>query len=157
MEAYSRTYVRALGAAAGVAADVPEYDLNSRDCHFWSRDGDDDAGAELHAQLKSTVDGLTPIQGGKELSFRLDHDDYDHLRKVVFVPRLLVVVQIPKDPSRWIECRPDDLLLRAAAWWVNLRGYPASASGGKVTVHIPVVQRFHLDALLGNMRSVAER
>lgn len=155
-EDLSVAYAQATGTAIGVTCDRLQRDINGWDVHYRARDTDTADAQQLAAQLKCTVNRLQRVDGGRSVSFTLEVADYDNLRKVpTYPPRLLVVVEVPHhSPTRWVEVRPESLLLRACAWWASLAGEPALAVGQESkTVRIPVDQRFTPSALSANMCS----
>jgi hypothetical protein len=155
-EDLSVAYAFAVATAIGVTCDVPMRDINAWDVLFRAQDTPDADGAQLAVQLKCTVHRLARVDGGRQLSFRLDASDYNHLRKTpAHPPRMLVVVEARHpSPRRWVETSPRDLLLNASAWYVALAGEPGLPAGQDTkTVRIPVHQRFTPTVLLANMRS----
>src|SRR4051812_48797929 len=110
MEAYSRAYAHAIAAAAGVAVWSIEPDINSLDVQFMSPDDAHTAGTSAHVQLKSTGKPLSKSKTPGCLTYWLRHIDYERLRRTTTVPRLLVVLRIPEDPEKWLNCQPDYLV-----------------------------------------------
>lgn len=83
--------------------------------------------------------------------------NYEELRHLDFqVPRILVVVAVPEDVSRWVEQDDERMLLRHCGWWVSLRGRPASSNDHTVRVGIPRDQRFDVAGLRTLMNRIAE-
>ena len=158
MEAYSRAYVHAIAAGAGVAIGDIKPDVNALDVHFLSPDDGDDAGECSHVQLKSTADALPTTDAGAK-RYKLRHVDYDRLRKLTKIPRLLVVLEVPPDVERWLDCGPDSLLLNASARWVSLRGADATtyAPASKIPIDLPAGNLFTPDALRANMGSLDDK
>lgn len=157
MESYSTAWVHAIAASAGVAVGSIKPDINGLDVHFLSPDDGDDAGTCSHVQLKSTADVL-PRNGG-DMTYRLRHVDYDRLRKVTKVPRLLVVLEVPKEPTEWLACSADQLVMNASARWASLRGADATdyAPSSKIPISLPAVNIFTPDALRANMASLDDK
>jgi hypothetical protein len=155
MEAYSRAYVHAIAASAGVAIGSIAPDINGLDVHFLSPDDGDDAGTCSHVQLKSTKDVL-PTNGAGAKRYRLRHVDYERLRRVTKVPRLLVVLQVPADADDWLDCGAEALVMNASARWVSLRGAGATtyAESTKIPIDLPATNIFTPDALRANMGSL---
>src|SRR3954471_5374218 len=105
MEAYSRAYAHAVAAAAGVATGTITPDINSLDVHFLSPDDGYHAGSCAHVQLKSTADVLADSTTTADCkTYRLRLVDYERLRLVTKIPRLLVVLEVPADADDWLEC-----------------------------------------------------
>lgn len=158
MEAYSYAYTHAVAAAAGVAIGSIRPDINSLDVAFLSADnGPDDAGSCSHVQLKSTTDVLPSSSTSLDSkTYRLRLKDYEHLRIPTRVPRLLVVLEVPHDASTWLTCSPHELVLKASARWVSLRGAGATEYKSKVPVDVPNGNVFTPEALLATMGSLNE-
>lgn len=154
---FSRSVVRAVAAAAGIGADVPEFDQNSCDVHFAAPDTSSGPGAKLDAQLKCTS-GVD--LSGSDFSYSLRITDYDHLRwpaDQTFVPRILVVVVVPDDPIDWlVAASPETITLRRCAYWLNLQGADAKPNTSSVTVKIPTAHVFDVEALHSNLKPPGE-
>jgi hypothetical protein len=155
-EDLSVAYSHAMATAIGVSCETPKRDINGCDALFRGRDTATADAAQLSVQLKCTVDGLAPVNGGAELAFRLGRDDYEALRRTpTHPPRLLVVVEVPNPcPTHWVEVLDEKLLMHARAWYATLKGNAPLAEGQQTTtVRIPVAQRFNPTALRANMCS----
>ena len=146
-EALSRVYVKALAARAGYSTSVPEPDRDSVDLRMQAGGPRRPA---LDLQLKATTDFAEP-QGGF-LSFRLSIKNYNDLRVPTQTPRLLVVLELPTDESRWVTVTPEDLVLRRRAYWLSLQqGHDEVVRQQTVTVRIPEQNMFDVEALLALM------
>jgi hypothetical protein len=155
-EDLSVAYAHAIATAIGVSCETPKRDINGCDALFRARDTETADAAQLSVQLKCTLNGLTRVEDGNELAFRLDRSDYDHLRKMpAHPPRLLVVVEVPHpSPDRWVEVFDEKLLVNACAWYLTLQGdAPLENGQATTTVRIPMTQRFDPTALHANMCS----
>ena len=72
------------------------------------------------------------------MSFRLSIKNYDDLRIETQTPRLLVVLELPNDESRWMTVTMEELILRRRAYWLNLQRDHEEITGQEtVTIHIP--------------------
>ncbi|MDE0432822.1 MAG: DUF4365 domain-containing protein [Bryobacterales bacterium] len=148
-EALSRVYVKALAARAGYSTSVPEPDRDSVDLRV-------QAGGPLRPaidlQLKATTTFAEP-RGGF-LRFRLPIKNYRDLREVTQTPRLLVVLELPSDESRWMTVTHEDLILRRRAYWLSLqRDHEEVVSQKTVTVRIPEQNLLDVEV----MRDLMER
>lgn len=140
-EALSRAYARAVAAGAG---------YTTADCDF-DRDGVDlriHAGGamrpQLDLQLKATINlGAAP----DHYRFPLRRRNYDLLREETQVPRLLVVLELPRDRDQWITITADALVLRRRAYWLSLIGCKGTTNQSSVTVRIPMTNVFDVDGL----------
>jgi hypothetical protein len=147
---YSQAIVRAVAATAGVASAVPEHDQDSIDMTLAAADTDAGPGPKLDLQLKCSqnIDA-----SGESFSFDLPVKNYDDLRRQVYVPRLLVIVDVPPDPSAWLTSDPEKVTLKRCAYWRSLAGMPDSTNLSTVAVTINTEQVFDVDALLHNLQS----
>ena len=141
-EALSRAYAHAIAAGAGyITAD---YDLD--------RDGVDlriQAGGPmrpaLELQLKATINLGITYDGFYH--FPLAIRNYGLLRIETQTPRLLVVLDLPRERDRWMTVTAEELVLRRRAYWLNLRGLEATPNQGSVTVRIPADNVFNVENL----------
>jgi Domain of unknown function (DUF4365) len=96
----------------------------------------------LDVQLKAT----TTEPGGDEVHVRYflhGIERYNALRKERrSVPRILVVLFLPKERADWLRHSEDDLRLLKCAYWVSLVGAPESSNESGVTIDIPRAQKF---------------
>jgi|SRR5947209_17122117 len=158
MEAYSRAYAHAVAAAAGVAIGSITPDINGLDIHFLSPDDGDDAGSSSHVQLKSTGDTLADSTEEANCKvYRLRVVDYDRLRKPTRVPRLLVVLEVPRDAEDWLHCDREFLRMNASARWVSLRDAGPTDYANKVPIRLPIANVFTPEALIANMGSLDDK
>ena len=142
-EGLSLVYAKALAAQAGYATSAPQPDRNSVDLCV-------EAGGyrspKLDLQLKATTI-LGPPSNGRR-SFRLSIKNYNDLREPTQTPRLLVVLELPKEESRWMTVTEECLTLRRRAYWHSLqKGHDEIEGRSTVTVHISDRNVFDVDAL----------
>lgn len=153
----SYAYLHAVAARAGMSceasgrhADKMGVDATVRACEKFSHDSllTDLA---LDVQLKATT-GKLDKKDGKISYFLHGVARYNKLRReTVIPPRVLVVLFLPSDPAEWLKWSEDELALRKCAWWVSLRGAPATGNDSGQTVYLPEDQPFHSDGLRGIM------
>jgi hypothetical protein len=96
-EAISRAYAAAIAAGAGYVTYVPDLDRDSVDIGFCA------GGAmrpNVHAQLKATINLR---KSGEALKFQLKKKNYDDLRVPTIVPRIIVVLDIPRKEPSWLN------------------------------------------------------
>ncbi len=142
-EALSCVYVKALAARAGFVTSVPSPDRDSVDLRIQAGGPFSPA---LEIQLKGTA-SLDPEKSGYR-SFRLSAKNYRDLRANSQTPRLLVVVELPKDEVEWVTVTGEELVLRRRAYWLSLRGAGEEVAGRQtVTVRIPEENRLDVEAL----------
>ncbi|WP_390676327.1 DUF4365 domain-containing protein [Aquisphaera giovannonii] len=75
----------------------------------------------------------------------------------VYSPRVLVVLYLPISPSRWLEHVEGSLVMRGSAYWVSLRGAPASDNRSSRTFRIPRHQVLSVEGLTGLMTRASRR
>ncbi len=111
---------------------------------------------EAHLQLKATYQRLKEIDA--RWSFSLPLHQYNRLREPrVQNPRILVVMQLPANPEEWLRHSEDALVARQCAYWVSLRGAPASDNEKDQTVYVPRSQRLSPDNLTALMTRFSRR
>ena len=141
-EALSCVYVRAVAARAGYTTASPQPDRDGVDLCIQA------GGAmwpALDVQLKATVN----LERGSDgcVRFPLKRRNYDLLRIETQTPRLLVVLDLPKDEDLWMTVTVDELVLRHRAYWLSLRGCGGTANSASVTVAIPEDHLFDVESL----------
>lgn len=150
-EAFSRAYAHAVAARAGCLTAVYDQDRDGVDLRI-------QAGGEMRPaielQLKATINLATTDDG--YFRFRLKRRNYDLLRMETQTPRLLVVLDLPRDESRWMTITADELVLRRRAYWLNLRGMDETTNPTSVTVRIPEQNVFNHESLQALMVQSSE-
>ena len=147
-EVLSRAYAAAIAASAGYTLAVQDFDRDGVDVQFR-------AGGlmrpSLDIQLKATIN----LTNGGEAEFRypLRRRNYDLLREETLVPRILVVLKLPKEESSWINVNAEELAIRRCAYWVSLHGFPETTNLESVTVSIKKSNRFDVKALRARLKS----
>jgi hypothetical protein len=136
----SIAYLHAVAGAAGFACQNPEVDNDSVDrtvvARGWLHAKSVLRSPKLDVQLKSLA--CDPLKAGEvSIRFRLSKKNYDDLRQRAMVPRLLVLLLLPRDPQQWIEQDEDRMLSRYAAYYLSLSGFAAAPHRGKVPVVLP--------------------
>ena len=148
-ERFSLLYVKALATRAGFVTSVPELDRDSVDLRIQAGGPHRPA---LDLQLKATTDLGEPHAGFRP--FRLTIKNYSDLRVETQTPRLLVVLELPKDESRWMTVTTEELILRRRAYWLSLQqGHEEVVGQQTATVRIPEGNVFDVEAL----RTLMER
>ncbi len=136
----SVAYLHAVASAAGFACQTPEVDDDSVDrtlvARGWLHEKSVLRSPKIDVQLKSIT--REPLKAGEgAFTFRLNKKNYDDLRHQAMVPRLLVVLLLPREPGLWIEQDDERMLSRYAAYYVSLTGRAEAAQRGKVPVELP--------------------
>lgn len=98
-------------------------------------------------QVKTTSDPLRVADNGSAYSYDLDSETYDVLRRGNHVlPRLLAVIEVPKEGERF-HLTPDGTLLRGRGAWVSLEGFPLKPNRSSIVVRLPKVNALDRDRL----------
>ena len=147
-EGLSLVYAKALATRAGFLTSVPEPDRDSVDLRVQAGGPRRPA---LDLQLKATTSVRDPQ--ASFLAFRLPIKNYEDLRIPTQTPRLLVVLELPTDESRWMTVTTEQLVLRRRAYWLSLREHDEIVGQQKVTVRIPEENVFDVEGL----RALMER
>lgn len=158
-EQWSRVYVRAIATAAGYAVSTPEVDQESIDLSVSGcLVADVPCPPRIDLQLKGTSDAQVRDDC---LIYRLKRKNYDELRYTasqVLVPRLLVVVLIPKKEPDWHAQTEEELVIRQCGYWVSLQGQePNAGRGDKVQVRLPRCNILSVKGLQELMRRAAHK
>ncbi|WP_424214678.1 DUF4365 domain-containing protein [Streptomyces sp. BI20] len=154
METLQVGYLHAVVAAAGCSLSQPFPD-NGIDWHV-------SHGAPEHAiddevtvkvQLKATYQ-VAPEPAGTSFGFTLDNEHLTKLaRTPVVVPRILVVMVVPRIRADWLAAEPGALALRHCCYWTNLAGHPVTGRR-RTTVRVPTARIFDDRALCEIMTRV---
>jgi hypothetical protein len=112
-----------------------------------------ESGFKLDIQAKSTTArNLTTT----DVVYDLDVKNYDDLRNPqVGCPRILVLLVLPDDETRWMEQTEDQLLLRHAAYWLSVKGRGPTKNQKTIRVLLPRVNLFTAQALESLMSKVS--
>lgn len=102
---------------------------------------------DVKIQLKATVSA--PVLNNGYYSYFLQGiNRYNDLRsEALATHRLLVVLFLPPNQPEWLSISENELLLKKCAYWVSLRGAPASANERGTTIYVPQEQIFNPDNL----------
>jgi hypothetical protein len=151
---FSRAYVKAVAAASGYATFELSVDDDSVDLGIANRGGNGTTRSpRLELQLKCTDQDIV---GDHTVDFPLKLKNYNDLRPTnVMVPRILVVVTVPRNVNEWTVHAETELLLRHCGYWYSLRGMPSVENVANVTVNIPRAQLFNVDGLQKIMNRIS--
>lgn len=151
-EELSFAYVAAVAAKAGYGVAKSNKDRDGTDMKIEGGSKNEGVGKDwpsIGIQLKATVN-LGQARGGC-FRFRLKQENYKKLRVETLIPRLLVVLDLPKNAEQWLEITPDALILRRAAYWMSLRGFPNTSNKTSTTIKIPEENLFDVSGLCALM------
>ena len=152
-EALSRAYVQAIAAGAGYLVRTANFDRDGVDVQI-------NAGGAMRPsiglQLKATIDLGSASDG--VFRFPLKRRNYDLLRMPTQTPRLLVVLDLPKDERDWLRVTAEELTLKRCAFWSSLAGFPDTENSDSITISIRNDHQFDvagLRALMNQSRTGA--
>lgn len=158
-EQFSVAYVKAVAAVAGFYAQEarPSKDKDGVDLTISKRGymGVTQS-PELDIQAKSHLGDVPSIDPWK---YDLKTSSYNKLRATPYqVPRILVVVMMPKDVKEWLHHTPHhQLVLRRCAYWRYLVGEPETPNTSTVRIAMPLNQILDVDGLIRIMNNVANK
>jgi hypothetical protein len=113
-----------------------------------------DVGDQLDLQLKSST---RPRVGETEVVHDLEVRAYDVLRATALgCPRILVLLVLPEDESQWLSQSAEELILRRCAFWMSLRGAPATPNQATIRIRIPGANLFSVDGVRRLMQQLSE-
>ncbi len=128
-EQLSRAYLHALASATALTIASWNVDKDGVDATL-KRDG-----LMVDLQLKCTG---SPTVRPTGYSHQLDTETYDKLRsRDRSAPGYLVLMIAPKDTSRWLTLKPDQLVLACHAYWARLQDRTKPARGRSLSITIP--------------------
>jgi hypothetical protein len=152
----SVAYVHAIASRAGYTCQVQSVDEDSVDVMIGARGYIGDRAAlrspRIEVQLKATSSARLERD---HLTFRLPVKNYRELGVRTLIPRLLVVLALPKQPAEWLETTEECMISRRCAYWLSLLGWRETANTSKVSVRLPRSQQFTVDQLRGLMERVS--
>ena len=147
-EALSRAYVAAVAAGAGYTLAVQDFDRDGVDVQVR-------AGGTMRPSLDVQLKSTTRLDQGRDGQFRypLRLRNYDLLRQPALVPRILVVLDLPRNEERWISISARKLVMRRCAYWADIAGFPETTNTETVTLAIRKQNRFDIE----NLKKLMER
>jgi hypothetical protein len=154
----SVAYVHAVAARAGYACQIVHIDDDSVDVQLAARGKVHETAVlrspKIDIQLKATAQRFLKED---HLAFPVPLKNYNDLREESLVPRLLVVLLLPQDETRWLEQTEEQMISRHCAYWSSLLGREETDSAASVTVHLPRRQQFTVASLAALMEKVSRR
>ena len=154
-EQFSNVYLQAVTTVAGYSVYKPSVDDDSVDWGVAAKGGTGPIRApRLELQLKSTS---SDIQDDNSIRYPLKLKNYNDLRMDNFaIPRILVVVLIPKTPEDWLTQSETELCIRGCGYWISLRGKSKTPNTNSVNVTIPKTNQFTVAALQSIMEKISQ-
>lgn len=146
-EALSRAYAAVIAAGAGFTIHPPaDFDRDSIDLSIGAGGS---MRPRLDVQMKATINLR---RSGDVFKFVLRKKNYDDLRVPTMVPRILVVLGLPRRETAWLNVSVRQLVMRRSAYWLSLAGEPElPATQESKMVCIRQTSRFDVDGLKGLM------
>ena len=141
-EALSRVYMRAVAAYAGYTTSDNDFDRDGVDLRVHAGGAMRPA---IDLQLKATIN-LAADQDD-HYRFPMPRRNYDLLRAKTLTPRLLAVLDLPKDENDWMTITTEELILRRCAYWLSLKDCPERDNTSSVTVYIPKTNVLDVEGL----------
>ena len=151
MEQLSLAYIRAVAADAGYQVTRPELDTDSVDGILMTDSG---RRARIEFQAKATA---RDVVRESHIHFPLSVKNYNDLRVETINPRILIVLIMPKETQEWINQTIDELCLRHCAYWMSLRGQPATLNTDNITIRLPLTNMLNCNQLAGMMKKTERR
>ena len=138
-EEFSYAYIHTIAARAGFSCDHPHRDFQSMDVQVNSEgQACEDAvyyQTHLGLQLKATS---REIPDDENIAYSLPIKNYNDLRRLNAIPRLLVLFFMPPDADLWVQHEiGEHLITRKCAYYLNLFGSPEVENEATRTVYIP--------------------
>jgi len=157
-EAVSRAYVHAVAARCGLSCSFRDFDYGIDLTLHAIRRIDKryvESGFALDVQAKTNT---APVITSSHVHYDMEVKTYEDLRDPsVGCPRILVLLVLPAEESAWTEQTEEHLLLRKCAYWLSLKGMPATANSASIRVPIPRANVFSVDGLARLMEKVRKR
>ena len=158
-EEINLAYVVAVAATNGFATEITRVDNDSVDvtirCNGYLVSGESTLySPEIKLQLKATSNANIIAEN---IHFALPIKNYNDLKAMSAVPRLLVVLCLPEDKADWLTHSADELILKKCAYYLNLFGMPDKNNDVTVTVKIPLANVFSPDTLYDLMLKTSKQ
>lgn len=159
MEDMSEAYLRALCAADGYSVEKGNHDNDGVDitvtCKGKPLDTCKRSSPKLDIQLKSSYSKVTVNPDGS-ISYPLEVKNYNWLIDTSrILPFILVVFHMTEDENLWLEHTVDWLKIKKCAYWISLRGKPATTNTSTITITIPSANILNQHSLKDLMVKIA--
>jgi hypothetical protein len=149
----SYAYLHAVAAHAGFGCEVASRASDNAGIDAYVRVTEKLAPDSLYTnfpievQLKATTKPPA-VEAGKYSYWLDDVRRYDKLRESSSpMPKLLVVLFLPKEASDWLSHSEDALITRKCAYWVSLCGAPQSNNQKGQTIYLPQANALSVEQL----------
>ena len=135
-------YALAIAASAGYTTSERDLDRDGVDLSIQAGGAMRPA---LDLQLKATINLGDPREGVFQFPLRIRN--YDLLRIPTQTPRLLVVLDLPRNQGQWMTVTRNELILRHRAYWTSLSGLEETQNAESISVSIPEQNLFDATSL----------
>lgn len=154
-EQFSIAYIRAIASAAGFGIEETSIDIDSVDLTIRQYENNSvyPVYDSLRVQLKCTY-SHQPKNG--HLPYPLSIKNYNDLRQNTAIPRILIVLHVPKDIDQWLNHTDKYLSLYHCAYWVQLQNMEPTNNANNITVSIPLANQVTVEELKRMMSLLAE-
>lgn len=151
-EQFSNAYLHAVATVAGCTIATPGVDDDSIDFTISTKEFS--TRPKLDVQIKCYIQDA--CIGSSGFSYPLKMKNYDDLRITdILVPRILVVVVVPRTVTDWLSHSDEQTLMKFCGYWASIRGKIDSANKRTVSVNLPQANRFTADSLRSLLQIVA--
>jgi len=112
---------------------------------------------QLNIQLKATTKQPLLKEGCFSYFFQ-GVKRYDKLRmNNSHIYKILVVLFLPDNPDEWLSCSSEELILKKAAYWINLYGAPDVETETGTTIYLPTSNVLTPEALINLVNLAANK
>lgn len=157
-EEFSYAYIYAVVSAAGYSCQIATrpMDIGGIDIIISGEEQEFSLyPPRLEVQVKSTS---IAVIDNEFIRYPLKLKNYNELRKSrTLVPKILVIILIPDNPTEWVNQSEEQLCLRRCGYWLSLKGQPATQNTESVTVYLPRQQLFTVSAIKNIMDTIETR
>jgi hypothetical protein len=154
----SVAYVHAVAAGAGYTCQVENVDDDSVDVQIGAKGYLHNRSVICSPRIEIQLKATSSLQLKADyLSFPLGLKNYQELRVTTLIPRLLLVLVLPRNPAEWLEMSEECMISRRCAYWASLLGMSETTNTSKISVRLPRSQQFDVGQLQGLMQRVSRQ
>lgn len=154
-EGLSRAYIQAVASRAGYNCSLREFDYGiDGTFNEVGRVGKNyvESGVSLDFQAKASSSENLVAVNATTVRYDLECKAQRALSMNSRTPRILILLVLDRDDSKWLTANEKAQVLRRCAWWTSLRGQTPVQGDGRIRIQIPRVQRFDVVALQAMMQ-----
>jgi Domain of unknown function (DUF4365) len=154
-EQFSNAYLLAVATVAGLKLAKTDIDDDSIDFNISGKGFDGIySRPQLDIQLKCHMHH--ECIGNDGFSYPLKIKNYNDLRATdIIVPRLLIVVIVPREVSDWLTQSDNEAQMKYCGYWQSVRNMPDTSNTSTVSILIPQSNRLDVQGLTDLMQRVA--